>query len=74
MSFFELKNPLKSLTIWGSLLSLVSILESLHEGLQALPLDFLPEKERALATAAIGLLGVILSVLGRFKASKKIGF
>lgn len=72
MALFDAKSPLKSLTIWGSLLSLGACLESLHEALQLLPVDALPPKAGAAVTASIGILGAVLSIIGRIKAKTKI--
>jgi hypothetical protein len=74
MSVFEYKNPFKSLTIWGAILSLSSVLESLQSTLQLIPVEALPPKERAAVTAAVGVLGGILTIVGRYKASTKLGF
>ena len=68
----ELKNPLQSLTIWGSLMSLGSCVEILHDALQTVPAEALPPQAGAAVTATVGILGAVLSIIGRVKATKKI--
>ena len=72
MALFTEKTPLKSLTIWGSILSMGACLETLHQALQMVPVDALPPKAGTAVTAAIGVLGAVLSIIGRVKATKKI--
>lgn len=72
MALFDAKSPFKSLTIWGSLLSLGSGLEMLHQALQMVPVEALPPKAGTAVTAAVGVLGAVLSIIGRVKATKKI--
>ncbi len=68
----EVKNPLQSLTIWGSVVSLGSCVEILHEALSAVPAGALPPQAGAAVTATVGILGAVLSIIGRLKAKKKI--
>ena len=72
MALFESKSPLKSLTIWGSILSLGSCLETLNQALQLVPVEALPPQAGAAVTATVGILGALLSIIGRIKASQKI--
>jgi hypothetical protein len=72
MALFESKSPLKSLTIWGSILSLGSCLEALNQALQLVPVEALPPQAGAAVTATVGILGALLSIIGRIKASQKI--
>lgn len=72
MALFDTKTPLKSLTIWGSLLSLGSGLEMLHQTLSMVPVEALPPKTGSAITAAVGILGAVLSIIGRVKANTKI--
>jgi hypothetical protein len=72
MTLFVEKSPLKSLTIWGSLLSLGSGLEMLHQTLSVVPVEALPPKAGTAVTATLGILGAILSIIGRLKANTKI--
>jgi len=72
MAFFDAKSPFKSLTIWGSLMSLGSCLETLNQALQMVPVEVLPPQAGAAVTATVGILGAILSILGRVKASQKL--
>lgn len=72
MALFDSKSPLKSLTIWGSLLSFGACLEALHEALKLVPVEALPSDAGAAVTAALGILGAVLSIIGRLRASQKI--
>jgi hypothetical protein len=72
MAPFNEKNPLQSLTIWGSVLSLGACLETLHEALQMVPAEALPPRAGTALTATVGILGAVLSIIGRVKATKKI--
>jgi hypothetical protein len=72
MAFFSEKSPFKSLTIWGSLLSLGSCLEVLNQALQLIPIEALPPQAGAAVAATVGITGAILSIIGRVKASTKI--
>lgn len=72
MALFDSKSPLKSLTIWGSLLSLGSGLEMLYQTLSMVPVEALPPKAGGAVTAAVGILGAVLSIIGRVKANTKI--
>ncbi len=72
MTLLVEKSPLKSLTIWGSLLSLGSCLEALNQALQLIPIEALPPQAGAAVAATVGITGAILSIIGRVKASTKI--
>lgn len=72
MALFGTKSPLKSLTIWGSLLSLGSCLEALNQALQLIPVEALPPQAGAAVTATVGIIGAILSIIGRVKATQKL--
>lgn len=72
MALFDSKSPFKSLTIWGSLLSFGSCAETLLQALQMVPVEALPPQAGAAVTATVGILGAILSIIGRFKANTKI--
>jgi len=74
MSISDSKSAFKSLTVVGSLLSLGSGLEILHSALSQVPAEALPPKAGAALTATVGILGAVLSILGRFKASKRLTF
>jgi hypothetical protein len=72
MAPFSEKSPFKSLTIWGSLLSLGSGLEMLHQTLSIVPVEALPPKAGSAITATVGILGAVLSIIGRVKAYERI--
>lgn len=72
MAFSDAKSPFKSLTVWGSLLSFGSCLETLNQALQLVPVEALPPQAGAVVTAAVGISGAILSIIGRVKASQKL--
>lgn len=61
----DVKSILQSKTIWGAILSLVSV------GLTAAHIDLGPVD--GWAEAIVGLVGGVLAVYGRVKAVKKIG-
>lgn len=67
-----LKTPLQSLTIWGSVMSLGSCVEILHDALKTVPAEALPPQAGAALTATVGILGAVLSIIGRVRATKKI--
>ena len=71
----EIKNPFASKTIWGSLLVVVSLLG------RAFGIDVPKDEISGLIDlisanwdAFTSIIGVILTIWGRFTANKKIGF
>jgi hypothetical protein len=66
------KSVFKSVTVIGAALSLGSGLEVLRDALAVVPVDALPPKAGSIVTASVGILGAVLSIIGRLRANQKL--